>query len=36
MTPKGLSKVFSPFMRMLGTKNFRDTADALERYLERT
>jgi uncharacterized protein YndB with AHSA1/START domain len=36
MTPKGLFKVFSPFMRIMGAKNLRDTADALQRYLERT
>jgi uncharacterized protein YndB with AHSA1/START domain len=36
MTPKGLFKVFSPFIHMIGMKNLRDTADALQRYLERT
>ena len=36
MTPKGFFKIFSPFMGMMGAKNLRDTADALQRYLERT
>src|SRR5215472_3011379 len=36
MTPKGLFKIFSPFMGMTGKKNLRDTANALQRYLERT
>ena len=36
MTPKGLFKIFSPFMGMMGAKNLRDTATALQRYLERT
>ena len=36
MTPKGLFKIFSPFMGMIGAKNLRDTAAALQRYLERS
>ena len=36
MTPKGFFKIFSPFMGMMGAKNLRDTANALQRYLERT
>jgi len=36
MTPKGWFKIFSPLMGMMGTKNLRDTANALQRYLERT
>ena len=36
MIPKGLFKLFSPFMGMMGRKNLRDTANALQRYLERT
>src|SRR5262252_9377036 len=36
MTPKGFFKIFSPFMGMIGAKNLRDTANALQRYLERT
>jgi len=36
MTPKGLFKMFSPLMGMMGGKNLRDTANALRTYLERT
>jgi len=36
MTPKGFLRIFSPFMGMMGAKNLRDTANALQRYLERT
>jgi uncharacterized protein YndB with AHSA1/START domain len=36
MTPKGFFKIFSPFMGVMGKKNLRDTANALQRYLERT
>jgi uncharacterized protein YndB with AHSA1/START domain len=36
MTPKGVFKIFIPLMGMTGKKNLRDTADALQRYLERT
>ena len=36
MTPKGVFKIFSPLMGMMGKKNLRDTANALQRYLERT
>ncbi len=35
MTPKGLFKIFSPLMGMIGKKNLRDTANALQNYLER-
>ena len=36
MTPKGWFKIFSPLMGTMGKKNLRDTANALQRYLERT
>ena len=36
MTPKGVFKIFIPLMGMMCKKNLRDTANALERYLERT
>ena len=36
MTPKGVFKIFSPFMGVMGKNNLRDTASALQRYLERT
>ena len=36
MTPKGVFKIFIPIMGMMGKKNLRDTANALQRYLERT
>ena len=36
MTPKGLFKIFSPFIGMMGKKNLRETANALQKYLERT
>ena len=36
MTPKGFFKIFSPFMGMMGARNLRDLANALQRYLERT
>ena len=36
MTPKGFVRIFSPFISMMGKKNLRDTASALQRYLERT
>jgi len=36
MTPKGLFKIFSPLMGMMGGKNLRDTANALQSYLERS
>ena len=35
MTPKGVFKIFIPLMGMMGKKNLRDTANALQRYLER-
>jgi len=35
MTPKGVFKFFSPLMGMVGGKNLRDTANALQTYLER-
>ena len=35
MKPKGLFRLFSPLMGMMGRRNLRDTADALQRYLER-
>ena len=36
MTPKSVFKILSPLMGMLGAKNLRDTANALQTYLERT
>ncbi len=36
MMPKGVFKIFSPLMGMMGKKNLRDLAKALQRYLERT
>ena len=36
MTPKGFLKIFGPFIGMMGKKNLRGTANALQRYLERT
>ena len=36
MTPKGVFKIFIPLMGMMGKKNLRDTANALQRYLEGT
>ena len=35
MTPKGWFKIFSPLMGMMGKKNLRETANALQKYLER-
>jgi uncharacterized protein YndB with AHSA1/START domain len=34
MRPKGFFKLFSPVMSKMGEKNLRDTADALQEYLE--
>jgi hypothetical protein len=34
MTPTGWFRIFTPFMGLMGRKNLRDTADALERYME--
>jgi uncharacterized protein YndB with AHSA1/START domain len=34
MIPKGLFRLFAPMMGMIGRKNLRDTADALQRHLE--
>ena len=36
MTPKGVFKIFTPLMGMMGKKNLLDFANALQRYLERT
>ena len=36
MTPKGIFRIFAPLMGVMGRKNLRDTANALQRYLERT
>ena len=36
MTPKGLFKLFAPLMGVMGGRNLRDTADALQSYLERS
>jgi uncharacterized protein YndB with AHSA1/START domain len=35
MTPKGVFKIFSPLIGMMGKKSLRDLASSLERYLER-
>jgi uncharacterized protein YndB with AHSA1/START domain len=35
MMPHGVFKVLTPFMGMMGRKNLRDTANALQDYLER-
>jgi uncharacterized protein YndB with AHSA1/START domain len=35
MIPKGLFGLFAPIMGMIGGKNLRDTANALQSYLER-
>ena len=35
MRPKGLFKLFAPMMGMIGRKNLRDTARALQAHLER-
>ena len=35
MNPKGLFRLFAPLMGMMGRRNLRDTADALQTYLER-
>ena len=35
MIPKGIFRVFSVFMPMIGKKNLRDTAAALKAHLER-
>ena len=34
MTPKGVFKLFTPMMKMIGRKNLRDTARALQAHLE--
>jgi len=34
MTPKGLFRLFAPLMGVMGGRNLRDTADALQSYLE--
>jgi uncharacterized protein YndB with AHSA1/START domain len=34
MRPKGLFKLFAPMMGMIGRKNLRDTANALQAHLE--
>ena len=36
MTPKGIFKIFTPLMGMMGKKNLLDLANALQTYLERT
>lgn len=35
MSPKGAFKLLSPMMRMIGRKNLRDTANALQARLDR-
>jgi len=35
MTPKGPFRLFAPIMGMIGRKNLRDTANALQIHLER-
>ena len=34
MTPRGIFKVFAPFMGVIGRKNLLGTAKALQEYLE--
>ena len=34
MTAKGAFKLFAPLMGMVGRRNLRDTANALQRYIE--
>jgi hypothetical protein len=34
MTPKGAFVLFAPMMGMVGRKNLRDTADALQKHVE--
>lgn len=34
MIPKGIFKVFAPLMGVIGRKNLRGTAKALQEYLE--
>jgi hypothetical protein len=34
MNPKGLFRLFSPVMGIVGNRNLRDTADALAVYVE--
>jgi len=36
MTPRGVFKIFAPLMGMIGKRNLRGTANALQNYLERT
>jgi len=36
MRPKGIFVIFAPVMGVIGGKNLRATANALQRYLERT
>ncbi len=36
MTPKGVFRIFTLMMGMMGRKNLRDTANALEAYVEAT
>jgi uncharacterized protein YndB with AHSA1/START domain len=36
MTPKGVFWIFAPLMGMMGRKNLRGTANALQAYLERS
>jgi hypothetical protein len=35
MTPKGAFKILSPVMTMVGRRNLRATAAALQRHVER-
>jgi hypothetical protein len=34
MNPKGLFRLFAPLMGIIGRKNLRDTANALQSHLE--
>src|SRR5215472_4787447 len=36
MTPKGIFKILTPLIGMMGKKNLGDLANSLQRYLERT
>jgi len=35
MRPKGIVQPFAPMMGVIGRKNLRDTADALQAHLEK-
>jgi hypothetical protein len=35
MKPNGVFRLFAPMMGIIGRKNLRDTANALQQYVER-